>query len=261
MFGYACDETPELMPLAWSLATDLVAQATSLVHSKDKLLRADGKSQVTVGYADDKPIGVQCVVLSWQHQPDVPLEKIRQYLTEQVIDTVIPPALRTADFRALVNPAGAWTIGGPKGDTGLTGRKIIVDTHGGACPHGGGAFSGKDPSKVDRSGAYAARQVAKSLVAAGLARRCTVQLAYAIGYPQPVSIHVDTHDTGTEPDEQLAALVASEFDLSPAGIIRDLHLEQPIYKATAALGHFGKYRSAYSWETPLHLSQTIQARF
>lgn len=255
MFGYACDETPELMPLAWSLATDLVAEATELSRGVDNVLRADGKSQVTVRYELGRIVGVQCVVLSWQHQPGVSLVDLRHYLTRRVIDSVIPPSLRTDDFRCLVNPAGSWTIGGPKGDTGLTGRKIIVDSYGGACPHGGGAFSGKDPSKVDRSGAYAARWVAKNIVAAGLAQRCTVQLAYAIGYTEPVSINVNSHGTSRRGDEWLTALVAQQFDLSPAAIIRDLRLKLPIYRDTAVLGHFGRHRNACPWEDTAALTE------
>jgi S-adenosylmethionine synthetase len=255
MFGYATDETRELMPLAWSLATDLVARGSSLQRRflygrGDSPLKPDAKSQVTVHYVEGRPVGVQTVVLSWQHQPDIEVEELREWLMANVIDPVIPMRLRMDGFRALINPAGPWTIGGPKGDTGLTGRKIIVDTYGGACPHGGGAFSGKDPTKVDRSGAYAARWVAKNIVAAKLARRCTVQLAYAIGVAEPVSISIDTHGTGVVTDEAIERAVRQTFDLTPAGIIRDLDLRRPIYSSTASLGHFGQRRreNIHLWE-------------
>ena len=250
MFGHAVDETEALMPLSWALATDLVQRASSLVTTGAGVLRPDGKAQVTVRYRDGKPVGIAAVVLSWQHAPDISLGDIRSCLGHEVLDRVIPEALRTDDFKAFINPAGPFTMGGPKGDTGLTGRKIIVDTYGGACPHGGGAFSGKDPTKVDRSAAYAARHVAKTLVAAGLAMRCTVQLAFAIGVPEPVSINVETYGTGTAPDHLLADAVAQVWDLTPAGIIRDLDLMRPIYEDTASLGHFGRWRNAdgHRWE-------------
>jgi len=250
MFGYATDETEALMPLAWSLATDLIAQGSRLRASDDSPLKPDAKSQVTVRCQDGIPIGVQAVVLSWQHRPDESIEDVRAYLLKEVIDRIVPHEQRTEDFRLFINPAGAWTIGGPKGDTGLTGRKIIVDTYGGACPHGGGAFSGKDPSKVDRSAAYAARWVAKNVVAAGLAKRCTVQISYAIGVAEPVSVSVDFHGTASINEAQAASAVTKVFDLSPAGIIRDLDLLRPIYRGTAALGHFGRWRdpAIYKWE-------------
>ena len=250
MFGYATDETEHLMPMAWSLATDLIARGTELRARGAVPLRPDAKSQVTLRYADGRPIGVDTVVVSWQHEPDVGLEEAQEILRTQVVDEVVPPELRLDGFKLHLNPAGAWTVGGPRGDTGLTGRKIIVDTYGAACPHGGGAFSGKDPSKVDRSGAYAARWVAKNVVAAGLARRCTVQVAYAIGVAAPVSVDVDTAGTGRVPDAEIKRAVRNTFDLTPAGIIRDLDLLRPIYKATSSLGHFGRWRPAetYRWE-------------
>ena len=260
MFGYATDETKALMPLAWSLATDLVAAGTAIREAGGSGLKPDAKSQVTVRYENGEPVGIQTVVLSWQHDPRLSLASVRELLLDRVIDAVVPKA-RTADFRALVNPAGAWTTGGPKGDTGLTGRKIIVDTYGGACPHGGGAFSGKDPSKVDRSGAYAARWVAKTVVASGLASRCTVQVAYAIGVARPVSIHVDVHGTGFVSEAAIERAVSEIFDLSPAGIIRDLDLLRPIYTATSSLGHFGRWRdpSQYRWESTERASELLDA--
>ena len=250
MFGYATDETEHLMPKAWSLATDLIARGTELRAGGSVPLRADGKSQVTMLYENGRPIGVDTVVLSWQHDPDIDLEEAQEILRAQIVDEVVPTDLRVDDFKLHLNPAGAWTVGGPRGDSGLTGRKIIVDTYGAACPHGGGAFSGKDPSKVDRSGAYAARWVAKNVVAAGLARRCTVQVAYAIGVAEPVSVHVDTAGTGRVPDAEIGRAVNVVFDLTPAGIIRDLDLLRPIYRATSSLGHFGRWRDAatYRWE-------------
>ena len=242
MFGYATRETPALMPLAWSLATDLIKAATVLQNSAQAGLKPDGKSQVTVRYEEGRPVGVDAVVVSWQHDPVLPVRSLREYLHAELVDQVIPKSQRTPGCRVLINPAGAWTIGGPKGDTGLTGRKIIVDTYGGACPHGGGAFSGKDASKVDRSGAYAARWVAKNVVAAGLADRCTLQLAYAIGVAEPISINVDTHGTETLEEAAIERAVREVFDLSPGGIIRDLDLLRPIYTATSSLGHFGRFR-------------------
>jgi len=250
MFGYATDETEQLMPLAWSLATDLVARASELRAAGGSPLRPDGKSQVTVRYEDGTPTGVQAVVLSWQHDPGVSVDDARVWLSDEVVDVVVPRELRTRDFRVYLNPAGPWTTGGPKGDTGLTGRKIIVDTYGGACPHGGGAFSGKDPTKVDRSGAYAARWVARNVVAAGLARTCTVQLAYAIGVAEPVSVSVEAHGTATVPESAIERAISRTFDLTPSGIIRDLDLLRPIYAETSSLGHFGRWRDAgtYGWE-------------
>ena len=250
MFGYATDETDALTPLSWTLATALLVEGWARRGEADFPLRPDAKSQVTVRYEQGRPAGVEAVVLSWQHRPDRRVDDLRAWLEREVLDRAIPPTLRTRNFRAFLNPAGAWTLGGPKGDTGLTGRKIIVDTYGGACPHGGGAFSGKDPSKVDRSGAYAARCVAKHIVAAGLARRCTVQLSYAIGRAEPVSIGIDLHGTGRAPEEAVVDAVAKVFDLTPAGIIRELDLLRPIYEPTATFGHFGPWRdpAAHRWE-------------
>ncbi len=258
MFGYACDETPELMPLAWSLANALVQRAQYMNHgsrfqrgaSPVLPLRPDGKTQVTVRYRDGRPVGVESVLISWQHAPNISVAAARQWLERFVVNEVIPPELRTYGFTLHLNPAGSFTVGGPKADAGLTGRKIIVDTYGGAAPHGGGAFSGKDPSKVDRSAAYAARWIAKTIVAAGLARRATVQLSYAIGLSQPISVVVDTDGTGTMNDDVIAAAVRKVFDLSPEGIIDALDLKQPIYKATSSLGHFGAFRDSaiYCWE-------------
>jgi S-adenosylmethionine synthetase len=250
MFGYATDETQSLMPLAWTLATNLIERGQRLMMAGNTPLRPDAKSQVTVRYENGVPVGVQAVVLSWQHHVGINLAEIRHYLEKEVIDHAIPYQTRTADFRVHINPAGTWTIGGPKGDTGLTGRKIVVDTYGGSCPHGGGAFSGKDPSKVDRSAAYAARWVAKNVVAAGLARRCTVQLGYAIGVAEPVSISVDTHDEDLLAADAIEAGIREVFDLSPAGIIRTLDLLRPIYAATSSLGHFGPWRNpdVFLWE-------------
>ena len=247
MFGFACDETPELMPLPISLAHALVRRQAALRRSGAlPWLRPDAKSQVTVRYRDDRPIAVEKVVLSTQHSPEVDTSVIEAEVRRQVIEPVIPEVLRSPDIRYLVNPTGRFEIGGPVGDTGLTGRKIIVDTYGGSCPHGGGAVSGKDPTKVDRSAAYAARQVAKTVVAAGLARRCTVQVAYAIGVAEPVSLYVVTHGTGTVPDGVIESAVRATFDLRPAGIIERLHLRRPIYGQTSAYGHFG--REGLPWE-------------
>lgn len=248
MFGHAVNETAEFMPLAWSLATHLIQKGMSNVGKG--VLRPDGKAQVTVRYEDGRPVGIEAVVLSWQHSDELSIGEVRDWLSTNVLDEVVPVELRTSGFQAFLNPAGPFTIGGPKGDTGLTGRKIIVDTYGGACPHGGGAFSGKDPSKVDRSAAYAARHVARNILAADLAERCSVQLAYAIGVAEPVSINVETYGTGKIADHQLSDAVADLWDLSPAGIIRELDLLRPIYAETAVLGHFGRWRDpeAYHWE-------------
>lgn len=250
MFGHAVNETEALTPLAWSLATDLIQRASTLIVPDGGVLKPDGKAQVTVRYNEGVPVGVDAVVLSWQHQPDIPINQVREFLASEVLDHVIPRSLRTDNFKAFLNPAGPFTVGGPKGDTGLTGRKIIVDTYGGACAHGGGAFSGKDPTKVDRSAAYAARHIAKNIVGAGLAKRCTVQLAYAIGVAEPVSVSVETYGTGVASDTEISAAVQSIWDLTPAGIIRDLDLLRPIYTGTAALGHFGRWKSPelYLWE-------------
>jgi S-adenosylmethionine synthetase len=250
MFGHAVNETEALTPLAWSLATDLIQRASILIDPASGVLKPDGKAQVTVRYVDGVPVGIDAAVLSWQHQPDIKIDDVRDFLAAEVLDQVIPHHLRTASFKTFLNPAGPFTVGGPKGDTGLTGRKIIVDTYGGSCPHGGGAFSGKDPTKVDRSAAYAARHVAKNIVGSGLAERCTVQLAYAIGVAEPVSVSVETHGTGLVSDEQIAAAVKGLWDLTPAGIINELDLLRPIYTGTAALGHFGRWKSPemYKWE-------------
>ena len=250
MFGYACDETPELMPLAISLAHKMAKKLTEV--RKDGVvdyLRPDGKTQVTVEYDENKvPVRVDTVVLSTQHSPDVTLEKIRKDMIDLVIKPTVPAGLMDEETKIYVNPTGRFVIGGPQGDTGLTGRKIIVDTYGGSAPHGGGAFSGKDPTKVDRSAAYAARWVAKNVVAAGLAKRCQVQLAYAIGVARPVSVLVETFGTGTVSDEVLENAVQKVFDLRPTAIIRDLDLQKPIYRKLAAYGHMGREDLGVLWE-------------
>ena len=249
MFGYACDETKELMPLPVSLAHKLTKQLTKV--RKDgtlAYLRPDGKSQVTVEYVDGKPVAVTAVVVSSQHSADVELAQIREDIEKHVILPIIPAELMTADTKIYVNPTGRFVTGGPQGDSGLTGRKIIVDTYGGYARHGGGAFSGKDPTKVDRSAAYAARYVAKNVVAAGLASKCEVQLAYAIGVARPVSVMVDTFGTGKLSDEQIAEIVNKVFDLRPAAIIDTLKLRAPIYRQLAAYGHIGREDLDVQWE-------------
>ncbi len=249
MFGYACDETPERMPMAIALAHRLARRLTAV--RKDGTLpwlRPDGKTQVTVVYEDDVPVAVDTVVISTQHAPEVSQEEIREAMMKYVIRPEIPENLLTDDTKYYINPTGRFVIGGPAGDTGLTGRKIIVDTYGGYAPHGGGAFSGKDPTKVDRSAAYAARYAAKNVVGAGLAKKCQLQLAYAIGVAQPVSILVDTFGTGIVPDDQLTEAVKKVFDFRPAAIIRDLDLRRPIYRQTAAYGHFGRLDVDLPWE-------------
>ncbi len=249
MFGFACDETPELMPMPISLAHKLVKKLSDIRKAKVvNYLRPDGKSQVTVEYEDDKPVRIDTVVISTQHSSDVEHTTIEKDIIELVIKPVIPAELIDANTKFLINPTGRFVVGGPQGDSGLTGRKIIVDTYGGYARHGGGAFSGKDPTKVDRSAAYAARYVAKNIVAAGLAKKCEVQLAYAIGVAKPVSIMIDTFGTGKVSEDKLVKLVQKNFDLRPAGIIKTLNLRRPIYKKTAAYGHFGRSDADLSWE-------------
>ena len=249
MFGYACQETEELMPLPIVLAHNLTRHLSAMRKNGDiPYLRPDGKSQVTIEYDGDRPVRVEAVVVSTQHDPEIPLEEIRREVRERVIDHVLPKTMFDEQTHVYVNPTGRFVIGGPKGDAGLTGRKIIADTYGGMARHGGGAFSGKDPTKVDRSAAYAARWVAKNVVAAGLAGRCEVQVAYAIGVAHPVSVFVETFGTGKLPDEQIAAAVSKVFDLRPAAIIHYLDLRRPIYKQTAAYGHFGRPDLDLPWE-------------
>jgi len=249
MFGYACDETPQLMPLPIYLSHRLV-ERQSLLRRDGRLpwLRPDAKSQVTVRYVDGKPEAIDTVVLSTQHDADVAHAELSQAVIEEVIKPVLPKALLKGEVKYLVNPTGRFVIGGPHGDCGLTGRKIIVDTYGGAAPHGGGAFSGKDPSKVDRSAAYAARYVAKNVVAAGLASKCLVQVSYAIGVARPTSVMVTTSGTGKVSDEKIAELVQKHFDLRPKGIVQMLDLLRPIYEKTAAYGHFGREEPEFTWE-------------
>ena len=249
MFGYACNETPVLMPAAIHYAHRLVERQADLRRDgRLPWLRPDAKSQITLRYVDGKPHSIDTVVLSTQHSPDVSYETLRESVIEEVIKPVLPKDLIKGDINYLINPTGRFVVGGPQGDCGLTGRKIIVDTYGGAAPHGGGAFSGKDPSKVDRSAAYAARYVAKNIVAAGLATKCLVQVSYAIGVARPTSVMVTTEGTGTVSDERLSALVQEHFDLRPKGIIQMLDLLRPIYGKTAAYGHFGREEPEFSWE-------------
>lgn len=249
MFGYATNETPEYMPLPIALAHKLARRLTEVRKSGElSYLRPDGKTQVTVVYEDGKPVAVDTIVISTQHDPDVTLEQIKQDLMEKVIKPVVPAELLTDETKYFINPTGKFIIGGPQGDTGLTGRKIIVDTYGGMARHGGGAFSGKDPTKVDRSAAYAARYVAKNIVAAGLADKCEIQLAYAIGVAKPVSISINTFGTNKVAEDVITKLVNDNFDLRPAGIIKELDLRRPIYAQTAAYGHFGRTDVDLPWE-------------
>ena len=249
MFGYACDETPELMPLAIHLSHRLVERQSELRRDgRLPWLRPDAKSQVTLKYVDGRPVAIDTVVLSTQHKPGMTHKQIEEAVIEQIIKPVLPKDMVKGQIKYLVNPTGSFEIGGPKGDCGLTGRKIIVDTYGGSAPHGGGAFSGKDPSKVDRSAAYAARYVAKNIVASGLATKCMVQVSYAIGVAKPTSVLVTTHGTGKISDEKLSALVSQHFDLRPKGIVQMLNLLRPIYQKTAAYGHFGREEPEFTWE-------------
>lgn len=249
MFGYACNETQELMPLPIQLAHQLVRRLSEVRKSGElPYLRPDGKSQVTVEYRDGRPFRVDAVVISSQHADDVTNEQLRSEIQKQVIEHTVSPELLDKDTKYHINPTGRFVTGGPKGDAGVTGRKIIVDTYGGYAPHGGGAFSGKDPTKVDRSAAYMARYIAKNIVAAGLAERCMVQLAYAIGVADPVSVYVNTEGSGRVSDSVLSKLVRENFELTPGGIIESLNLRRPIYKATAAYGHFGRSEDSFSWE-------------
>ena len=249
MFGYACDETPQLMPAPIYYAHRLV-QRQAEVRKDGRLpwLRPDAKSQVTFRYVDGKPVSVDAIVLSTQHAPEITHDKLTEAVIDEIIKPVIPESLFTQDTKYFINPTGRFVVGGPQGDCGLTGRKIIVDTYGGAAHHGGGAFSGKDPSKVDRSAAYAGRYVAKNIVAAGLAKRCEVQVAYAIGVARPVSLMVNTFGTGKISDEKIVQLIEEHFDLRPKGIVLSLDLLRPIYQKTAAYGHFGRDEPEFSWE-------------
>jgi len=249
MFGFACNETPELMPLPIQLAHQLVRRLSEARKSGElPYLRPDGKSQVTVEYRDGRPFRLDAVVISSQHADDVSNEQLRSEIQKHVIEHTVSPELLDKNTKYHINPTGRFVTGGPKGDAGVTGRKIIVDTYGGYAPHGGGAFSGKDPTKVDRSAAYMARYIAKNIVAAGLADRCMVQLAYAIGVADPVSVYVNTEGTGRVSDGALSKLVRDNFELTPRGIIESLNLRRPIYKATAAYGHFGRSEDGFSWE-------------
>jgi len=249
MFGFACNETDELMPLPIQLAHNLTRKLSESRRSGElPYLRPDGKSQVTVEYRDGKPFRVEAVVISTQHAEEVSTETLRADILEKIIKTTVPASLLDEETKYHINPTGRFVVGGPMGDAGVTGRKIIVDTYGGYAPHGGGAFSGKDPTKVDRSAAYMARYIAKNIVAAGLAEKCTVQLAYAIGVAEPVSIRVDTHGTGRVDEDKLSEVVRKNFELTPKGIIETLDLRRPIFKATAKFGHFGRTNDEFTWE-------------
>jgi S-adenosylmethionine synthetase len=249
MFGYACRETPELMPLPISLAHKITAKLAEVrKNGTVPFLRPDGKAQVSVKYIDGKPVSIDTIVVSTQHHDDVSLEQVQKAVLQEVIKPVIPTEMMSDDITYHINPTGRFVIGGPQGDAGLTGRKIIVDTYGGSCPHGGGAFSGKDPTKVDRSAAYAARYVAKNLVASGACDKATIQIAYAIGVAKPVSIYVDTHSTNKVDESKIVSCVEELFDLTPQGIIDELDLLRPIYKKTAAYGHFGREEDEFTWE-------------
>lgn len=249
MFGYACDETPQLMPLPIWLSHRLMERQSQLrKDGRLPWLRPDAKSQVTIKYIDGKPDSIDTVLLSTQHSPEISLDMVKEAVVEDIIKPMLPKELIKGEIKYLVNPTGRFVVGGPQGDCGLTGRKIIVDTYGGAAPHGGGAFSGKDPSKVDRSAAYAGRYVAKNIVAAGLASRCLVQVSYAIGVARPTSVMVETYGTGKVSDEVLTRLVQEHFDLRPKGIVRMLDLLRPIYQKTAAYGHFGRDEPEFTWE-------------
>ena len=260
MFGYATDETPEYMPLTISLAHRLTRRLTELRKNKKlPYLRPDGKSQVTVEYRDGKPVHVHTVVVSAHHDKATKMKDIQQDIKKLVIDKVIPANYLTKSTRILINPTGRFEVGGPQADTGLTGRKIIADTYGGVGSHGGGAFSGKDPTKVDRSASYMARYIAKNLVAAKICSRCQIQIAYAIGVAEPVSVMVDSFGTGVISNEEITDLVQKNFDMTPGGIIRDLRLRRPIYRQTAAYGHFGRDEEGFSWEVLDKVSQLRKA--
>jgi S-adenosylmethionine synthetase len=260
MFGYACNDTPELMPLPIALAHRITNRLTEARFNQEvNWLRPDSKSQVSVKYDGFTPIGIHNVVVSTQHSPDVTQEEIRKFVIEKIVKPCLPPKLLSSDIIYHINPTGQFIVGGPHGDSGLTGRKIIVDTYGGWGRHGGGAFSGKDPTKVDRSAAYMARHVAKNIVAAGLADRCEVQLAYAIGVSKPVSVRVDTQDSGKVSDERICEVVQEFFDLTPRGIIEYLNLRRPIYRKTAAGGHFGRNEPEFTWESTARARELAQA--
>lgn len=260
MFGFACDETPELMPMPITFAHKLTKRLAEVRKSGTlKFLRPDSKSQVSIQYIDDKPTRIDTVVISSQHNPEVSYDDLKEAIIEEVIKPILPVQLLDKDTRYLINPTGRFVVGGPMGDCGLTGRKIIVDTYGGQGSHGGGAFSGKDPSKVDRSASYMARYIAKNVVASGLARKCEVQLAYAIGVAEPVSVMINTFGTGKIPSNKIAEIVRQEFDMRPAAIIEQLDLLKPIYRQTAAYGHFGRELPGFTWEIT-NRAESIRAR-